>query len=1028
MIELGCLELFNNDSVVEARKKARQLSLKLGCTEVMATRIEAVLSELCRLSLKNNDKIKLSVSLSNINSIYGINIKLSNLINKIKVSFADQFFDRFSINVDTNGKFIIDAFIGFKDIKSDFSEEFLQQLREDIALPSRAELMNEITRKNDELAASKQFMQSVLENMHAAVYAKDLNGKYTYVNGEWENATLRKRDDVIGKTAIDLFPQEEGIKYQNNDMEVIKSQKIQVSEETSEDGQKIFLSTKVPMAQEDKIIGLCSISTDITERKKMESEIIEAKGIAEDAAKAKADFLANMSHEIRTPMNAIIGMAYLIQKTDLNTKQKDYVDKIYKSSQHLLGIINDILDFSKIEAGKLDIENIDFKLDGVLENLSNLIGEKCSSKGLELIFDIDPEISNNLCGDPLRLGQILINYTNNAMKFTEKGEIIVRIRKQAIENDDVLIKFEVQDSGIGMTPEQKSKLFQSFQQADTSTTRKYGGTGLGLAISKKLADLMGGEVGVDTEYGNGSTFWFTAKLKISKNIVNHNLPTVEFQNRRMLVVDDNIQASTILSEMLKTMSFRADKAESGQTAINLVIKAKEENDPYEIIYMDMQMPGMNGIETFNRIIALEHAKKPHCIMVTGYGREEVFKEAEGSGIEVVLIKPVNPSVLFEASIKVLGGNTLESTVKSGIEENHIKNHGLLTIKGAQILLVEDNELNQQVATEILEEGGFIIDIAENGSVAVQKVTEKQYDIVLMDMQMPVMDGLEATRIIRKKPGFEYLPIVAMTANAMTGDKDKCSEAGMNDHIAKPIDPEQLFNMLIKYIKPKHNVEEVDKMNAESQNNIKPVEKKLDLKIEGIDIELGLRRVLGKQKSYISLLRKYVSGQKSTFEELDVALTSNDYSTAERIAHTLKGVSGNIGAVQVQENAAILEANIKENASKEALQPIIEKTNLLLKDLIDNIEKSLPEEEKLVADTGPVSSIEELNAILQELLPHVETRKPKKCAEIMEQYRKLNWPQNLREDATELDRLTAKYKFKEANEVINTLINRLKELI
>ncbi|HOO27912.1 MAG TPA: response regulator, partial [Lachnospiraceae bacterium] len=504
-------------------------------------------------------------------------------------------------------------------------------------------------------------------------------------------------------------------------------------------------------------------------------ELTAAKEAAEEAARIKSDFLANMSHEIRTPMNAIMGMTYLIRKTELTAKQQDYVNKIHKSGQHLLGVINDILDFSKIEAGKLDIEYAEFSLKSVLENLSDLIGDKCMEKGLELVFDVDPEITDCLYGDQLRISQILINYVNNAIKFTEKGEIIVRIRLTGKENNRFCFRFEVQDTGIGLTPEQKDRLFQSFQQADTSTTRKYGGTGLGLAISRSLAGLMGGETGVESEYGKGSTFWFTVSVKQCKRSKRLHAADVKLANRRVLVVDDNMQARNILAEMLSSMSLRVDRAEDGESAVEMTKEACRADDAYEVIFMDMQMPGMSGIEAYTEILFVTGEMRPHCIMVTGHGREEVFYKDGRAGFELVLVKPVNPMILFESIVSVLGGHAEEDTDNTKPEKNGLSMPaGQIT--GVRILLVEDNELNQQVARELLEESGFLVDIAENGKAAVERIRNYSYDIVLMDMQMPVMDGLEATRRIRADRKYKDLPIIARTANAMEKDRFLCREA------------------------------------------------------------------------------------------------------------------------------------------------------------------------------------------------------------------------------------------------------------
>jgi len=640
-------------------------------------------------------------------------------------------------------------------------------------------------------------------------------------------------------------------------------------------------------------------------------DLEEARKGAESAAQTKADFLANMSHEIRTPMNAIIGFAGLAAKTELDRKQRDYIQKIQLSGKHLLGIINDILDFSKIEAGKLTVEQTEFELEKLLDNVSNLISEKTAAKGLELLFDIEKDTPNFLVGDPLRLGQILVNYSNNAVKFTSEGEIVVAARVVDSTEQDCLVRFEVRDTGIGLTEEQKGKLFQSFQQADTSTSRKYGGTGLGLAISKKLANLMGGDVGVESEIGRGSTFWFTARLGRGRGTAKTYLPEPDLRNRRIMVVDDNEMSRIVLSDMLAGMSFQVEVAESGKAGLQAIQEACAAGGPFEVVLLDWQMPGMDGIETARRIREMELAIAPHLIMITAHGREEVLKEAATAGLEDVLIKPISASTLFDTLVQVMGGKQAEHADES--QGPVAAAPDLASIAGAAILLVEDNEFNQQIASELLSQAGFEVDVAENGLVAIQKLGQRSYDIVLMDMQMPVMDGLQATREIRRDDRFRELPVLAMTANVMETDIEKCHAAGMLDHIAKPIDPHDLFAKLIKWIKPRTT--EGDRMTKvpvrQTEEPSTPESTQQLLDIPGLDTALGLTRVMGNRKLYRNLLRKYIENQCKAPEQIRQSLDAADMETAERQAHTAKGVSGNIGASQLQALAAELEKAIRE---------------------------------------------------------------------------------------------------------------------
>ncbi|MBF0159258.1 MAG: response regulator [Magnetococcales bacterium] len=658
--------------------------------------------------------------------------------------------------------------------------------------------------------------------------------------------------------------------------------------------------------KDDLTKGMVSIIDDITSEHKLLEEMQKARTLAEEAARMKSDFLANMSHEIRTPMNAIIGMSYLTLQTELTQRQRNYVQKVHRSAESLLGIINDILDFSKIEAVKLSMETIDFRLEDIFDNLASIVGLKVEEKGLELHFDMAHDVPTCLIGDPLRLEQILINLGNNAVKFTQKGDIVIRVRRSACEADRVKLHFSVRDSGIGMTEEQQKQLFNPFSQADSSTTREFGGTGLGLAICKKLVEMMQGTIWVESRHGQGSTFHFTIWLTVGSDVA----PSAKAEDfnaadQHILVVDDNATAREILTGMVQSMGFRVEVTDSGPSALSLIEVAAQCNDPFHLVLMDWHMPEMDGIATA-RTLQKERSEKalPLVIMVTAYGREEAAQSASGLGIKEFLTKPVSSSTLLDAIVSALGGQRIsEQRVYQLLHEEHTF---VTQLQGARVLLVEDNEINQELALELLSSNGILVEVANHGQEALEKLALEHFDGVLMDIHMPVMDGYTTTRTIRQQHPWQKLPIIAMTANAMATDMEKIVAAGMNDRIIKPINVRDMFATMARWITPAQRPSDTIKAAViPSGQQAQPW--KLPTSLPGIDLTDGLSRCNGNTTLYHQLLSKFSSNQSGIVEKIERHWQNHEIEEAIRLAHTLKGVAGNVGATELHWAAKMLES-------------------------------------------------------------------------------------------------------------------------
>ncbi len=683
----------------------------------------------------------------------------------------------------------------------------------------------------------------------------------------------------------------------------------------------------------------------------------QAIAAAHEANRAKSDFLARMSHEIRTPMNAIIGLSRLTLKTSLDARQRDYLEKVVSSSDALLGIINDVLDYSKIEAGKLGLEEIPFSLDNVFRNISALVSLKAQEKHLELLFHIRSAVPRNLVGDPLRLGQVLVNLVNNAVKFTGAGEIVVSVEPVRVREGQAQLRFLVRDTGIGISPELQEKLFDPFTQADDSMTRKFGGTGLGLAICKQLCELMGGRIWLESRPGEGASFYFDAVFRLHADSGIQPLPLDRLAGVRVLVVDDNETARTVFSEILVHFGMRPETAENGEQALEMLRRAQAETDPFRMVLLDWMMPGIDGIETARRIRQEDHplGAMPAILMITAYSLEKISVEAEQAGVTHLLTKPVSESTLHDAIVEsLLGGEIAGSRrYRHGAQD---RSRDLSALRGARVLLVDDSPLNREVAIEFLNDTGLAIDVAADGLEAVEKVFAGDYRLVLMDIQMPRMDGITATRLIRSDTRFRDLPIIAMTAHAMAGDRERSLAAGMNDHITKPIDPEVLYAALQQWIggAPQTPATALPKAASAAE---------FFLRLDGIDTREGLRNHMGKEAFYLRILRIFRRDFSDAGSRMRDLLERGEQGEARRLAHSLKSGAATIGAMELSAHARELELALAEGRAASALVENFAESAHRIASSLD----ALPAEEQAATAVAQGADIAPLLARLEALL-------------------------------------------------------------
>jgi two-component system sensor histidine kinase/response regulator len=731
------------------------------------------------------------------------------------------------------------------------------------------------------------------------VYRKNVEGRIAFVS----DSALR----LLGLPAAELMRRLQNplVTIDLSPVAAAENERTYEVELQSADGvlHHIELSEVRTEDDEGRPEGFEGIARDVTSQRAVQEELRQAKEQAEAANRAKSHFLANMSHEIRTPLNAILGMTALAIKQDPLPKIAEYLEKIRASARLLGQIIEDILDLSRIEAGRLQIERLDFDLDDLLAELSDVVGVRAGRKNLEVLFSSAPEVPRRLRGDPVRLKQVLLNLLNNALKFTESGEIVVEIAPGEVRRDRVELRFSVRDTGIGIDPKHVPTLFEPFTQVDSSMARRFGGAGLGLAICRRLVRMMGGEMQVESTPGAGSTFSFSAQFDLPRSTMGPRRLGDEFRDLPVLVADDNSSARAVLSSMLMSLSCRVTAVASGEEAIAEALRAARAGQPYRLALLDWKMPQLDGAEAAARLArSKELPTRLPVILVTAYEREYAARHGEESGIDAVLHKPVSPSTLHDTVLSVLVPSERPLRVPSASE-------GLVFARGKRVLLVEDNEINREVARELLTMAGLRVVEAHNGYEALDTLAVETFDAVLMDVQMPELDGVETVKAIRAQERFRALPVIAMTAHAMLGDRERFLECGMSDYISKPIEEEQLLGVLSRWINVASAPEAQESTQAPEPA---PPSDELPQLLPGLDVRDGVRRASGNTDLYRRLLGDLRRDIGEMLPRIREALDQGAVREALDLLHTLKGSAATLGGRRISESAAILEGRLRRN--------------------------------------------------------------------------------------------------------------------